>query len=80
MAAKKEKVAKEPTVSEGTVRAVNHDGVAMLAFGDVVVNEEEPSEFVVSSYHALTTDDALALAADLPTVVQEASAMATHTG
>ena len=65
--------------TEANVKVENRGGQVVLVFGAHVPDEEEAGFDEVAAY-AISRDDAVQLAQDLPTVAQDASATAAHTG
>lgn len=65
--------------TEASVKVENREGQIVVVFGTHVPDEEEASFDEVAAY-AISRDDAVQLAADLPTVAQAAVAGAVHRG
>lgn len=65
--------------TEANVKVENRGGQVVLVFGAHVPDEEEASFDEVALF-AISRDDAVQLAQDLPTVAQDAAATAVHSG
>ncbi len=65
--------------TEASVKVENRGGQVVLVFGAHVPDEEEAG-FDEAATFAISRDDAVQLAQDLPTVAQDAAAMGAHSG